>query len=174
MEMGEIRDPAGESDLAGLCGLLLECVRGGASIGFVEPVCDAQARAYWLRVPGEAARGDRLVLAARDAPGGPIVGSAQLAFEPRANGRHRGEVQTVLVPPAERRRGIASMLMSSVEGAAAARGVTLLFLDTSEGRGGAREFYDALGYSYVGGIPGYALDPDGTPARNAIYCKALA
>ena len=49
---------------------------------------------------------------------------------------------------------------------ARARQVRLLFLDTSDGHGGARAFYDAIGYSYVGGIPGYALDPDGATAGN--------
>lgn len=174
MEIGEIREPAGESDLAGLCALLAACVRGGASVGFVLPLGEGEARAYWLAALGEAARGGRLVLVARTAPGGPIAGSAQLAFVPKANGRHRAEVQKVLVLPSERRRGVASALMASAEAAAAARGVRLLVLDTSEGRGGAREFYDALGYAYVGGIPGYALDPDGTPAGNAIYYKVLA
>jgi len=83
-------------------------------------------------------------------------------------------VQKVMVSPSERRRGIASLLVSDLERRARDRGVRLLVLDTSEGRGGARAFYDALGYTYVGGIPGYALDPDGAPASNAIYFKELA
>ena len=63
--------------------------------------------------------------------------------------------------------------MSEVESRARASGVRLLYLDTSEGPGGAREFYENLGYTYAGGIPGYALDPDGSPAKNAIYFKEL-
>ena len=35
------------------------------------------------------------------------------------------------------------------------------------------KFYEALGYAYVGGIPGFALDPGGSPAKNAIYYKTL-
>jgi len=50
----------------------------------------------------------------------------------------------------------------------------LLFLDTSEGYGGARAVYDALCDVSVGGIPEYALDPDGTPAKNEIYYKMLS
>ena len=79
-----------------------------------------------------------------------------------------------MVRPTHRRRGIAAALMTQVEAAARDRWVRLLFLDTSEGRGGAVQFYETLGYTYVGGIPGYALDPDGTPAKNAIYYKTLA
>ena len=51
--------------------------------------------------------------------------------------------------------------------------VRLLFLDTSEGPGGARDFYESLGYTYAGGIPDYALDPDGRPAKNAIFYKRI-
>jgi ribosomal protein S18 acetylase RimI-like enzyme len=64
-------------------------------------------------------------------------------------------------------------MMTELEERALARGVRLLFLDTSEGYGGARALYDTQGYVYVGGIPDYALDPDGTPAKNAIYYKML-
>lgn len=161
------------ADLPRLCALLTECVRAGASIGFLAPLSPGEAEAYWLRITREAAAGSRLLLVARQTPGGPIAGSAQLALESRANGRHRAEVQKVMVFPDLRRRGVAAALMSALESEARARKVSLLFLDTSEGRGGAREFYSALGYAYVGGIPGYALDPDGTPARNAIYYKVL-
>jgi len=38
---------------------------------------------------------------------------------------------------------------------------------------GPEVVYRALGHSYVGGIPGYALDPGGTPVKNAIYSKEL-
>jgi ribosomal protein S18 acetylase RimI-like enzyme len=113
-----------------------------------------------------------VILVWRD--GGEIVGSAQLAFETRPNGRHRAKVQKVMVRPSHRRRGIAVALMAELEARARVRDVSLLFLDTSEGYGGARALYDAIGYVYVGGIPGYALDPDGTPAKNAIYYKTLS
>ena len=63
--------------------------------------------------------------------------------------------------------------MEEAEAASRRRGIRILYLDTSEGPGGAGHFYEALGYSYVGGIPDYALDPDGTPVKNAIYYKPL-
>ncbi len=164
--------PVSESDLSGLCILLRESVHAGASIGFLDPLSESDALVYWRKVALDLDGGHRLILVARDA--GRIVGTAQLALESRANGRHRAEVQKVMVSTSVRRRGIASLLVSDLERRARERGVRLLVLDTSEGPGGARAFYDALGYSYVGGIPGYALDPDGAPARNAIYFKELA
>jgi GNAT superfamily N-acetyltransferase len=160
--------------LAQLIALLTTCVQSGASIGFLAPLPVAEATAYWRKVFGDSAANHKSLLVARESADGPIVGSAQIAFETRANGRHRAEVQKVMVLPSHRRRGIAAQLMGAVEELAQRRGVTLLFLDTSEGHGGAREFYATIGYTYVGGIPGYALDPDGRPAKNAIFYKALA
>lgn len=159
-------------DFAALAGVLTECVEGGASIGFMSPVPPTEVEAYWRKVIADLPGGARVILVLREADGC-IVGTAQLAAETRANGRHRAEVQKVLVRPAYRRRGLARRLMAEIESRARARGVTLLFLDTSEGRGGAQELYAELGYVYAGGIPGYALDPDGTPMKNAIYFKNL-
>jgi ribosomal protein S18 acetylase RimI-like enzyme len=162
------------AELRDLTTLLADCVNDGASIGFLAPLPEAEAETYWRKVTTEVQAGQRLIFAAREAAGGPIIGSAQLGLESRPNGRHRAEVQKVMVRPTHRRRGIAAALMALVETAARDRWVRLLFLDTSEGRGGAVRFYESLGYTYAGGIPGYALDPDGTPAKNAIYYKTLA
>ena len=107
------------------------------------------------------------------APGGPIVGSGQLAFESKQTGRHRAEVCKVMVLPAYRRRGVAAAVMHELERHARERLIRLVFLDTSEGPSGAREFYERLGYTYAGGIPDFALDPDGTAQKNAIYYKLL-
>jgi ribosomal protein S18 acetylase RimI-like enzyme len=165
--------PVSPTDLDGLCAMLAECVHSGVSIGFIEPLAAGEIEAYWRKVVEEASSGARLILVAREAPGRPIIGSAQVAFETRANGRHRAEVQKMIVDSPHRRKGVATALLVDLEAAARARKVKLLFLDTSDTPKGARKFYDALGYTYVGGIPGYAMDPDGTPAANAIYYKAL-
>ena len=151
--------------------LLQSCVHHGASIGFLAPLLPADAAAYWLDLTSQMESSARLVLVARSHDR--IVGSAQLAFESRPNGRHRAEVCKVMVSPDHRRRGIAARLMRELERHARERGIRLLVLDTSEGPGGARGFYATLGYTYAGGIPGYALDPDGRPAANAIFYKRL-
>ncbi|MEO5961364.1 MAG: GNAT family N-acetyltransferase [Opitutaceae bacterium] len=162
------------NDWRDLAALLIACVENGASIGFLAPLAHGEAEAYWRKIAGDLPGGFRALLVAREIPGGPIVGSAQLAFESRANGRHRAEVQKVMVLPSHRRRGIAAQLMAEVEATARTRQVRVLFLDTSDSHSGAREFYEALQYVYVGGIPDYALDPHGTPEQNAIYYKTLA
>ncbi len=157
---------------AGFAALLRDAVEHGASIGFVLPLPEAEVSAYWQKVAAEAGAGARLVVAAW-AEDGRLAGSVQVALESRANGRHRAEVQKLMVLASDRGRGIGSELMRRAEKEAAARGRRLLFLDTSEGEAGARRFYKRLGYVYVGGIPEYAADPDGTYSANAIFYKRL-
>jgi acetyltransferase len=165
--------PSQPSDFSGLCSLVEDCVVAGASIGFVLPLDPLEVAAFWKRAVEEYTSGGRLILVARECPGGRVIASAQIAFDWKPNARHRAEVQKVLVLAAHRRKGIAAALMAALESAARARNLTLLCLDTSEGAGGAMRFYETLGYTYAGGIPGFAVDPDGTPAKNAIYYKTL-
>ena len=168
----EVLTPAaleGASD--DLSHLLRACVEGGASLGFLAPLPDSDAREYWQSIGLDLQSGRRLLLVARDEER--IVGTGQLAFETKPNGRHRAEVCKVMVLPSHRGRGIAGRLMSELELRARERSIRLLFLDTSEGPAGARGFYESIGYTYAGGIPGYALDPWGHPDKNAIYFKTL-
>jgi ribosomal protein S18 acetylase RimI-like enzyme len=152
--------------------LLADAVRHGASVGFVEPLNPKELEAYWAKVIADVATGARVLLGAWE-EGGRLLGSAQLALESRANGSHRAEVQKVLVLAAARKHGIGRALMQRVEVEARARGLRLLFLDTSQGRGGATAFYEALGYTFAGSIPDYAADPDGRLVANAIFYKRL-
>jgi GNAT superfamily N-acetyltransferase len=158
--------------LSELGGLLTDAVQNGASVGFVLPLADGEVEAYWHKVGAEVSAGHKLLFAAFDEDGR-LVGSAQLTLEPRANGRHRAEVQKVMVLAAHRGRGLGAALMARVEAEARARGRALLFLDTSVGAGGATEFYERLGYTLAGGIPDFAADPDGRLTPNAIYYKRL-
>ena len=153
--------------------LLRECVHAGASLGFLAPLADSEADEYWRSIAPQVASGWRVVIVVREGEGGGVVGSGQLVFESRSNGRHRAEVSKVLVLPSHRHRGLGSRIMGELERTARERSIRLLFLDTSEGHGGACGLYERLGYSYAGGIPEWALDPDGTPAKNAIFYKLL-
>jgi len=171
--METLSHPPAPADLLQLETLLIACVRGGASLGFMADIAAEEAAAYWAGVVSGPAAGARVVLVARDAADGRIVGTVQLAPESRPNGRHRAEVQKLLVLPSHRHGGLGTALMVAAEAEARARAIRLLFLDTSEGRGGARALYERLGYTCIGGIPGYALDPDGTPRANAIFFKQL-
>lgn len=160
-------------EIDGLAALLQDAVAGGASIGFLHDLTKNEAVDYWRKVIADVGAGTRLLWVARDPTDRSIIGSVQMGLESRRNGRHRAEVQKLMVLRAWRRQGIARELLQTLEQTAQRRQIALLFLDTSDGAGGARDFYEAMDYHYVGGIPDYALDPDGAPAKNAIYCKQL-
>lgn len=157
---------------AELSRLLRDAVGHGASIGFTLPLAEPEIDAYWTEVAAAVAAGRKRVFAALDAQGG-LLGSVQLALEMRSNGRHRAEVQKLLVFHAARGRGIGAALMRRLEEGAREEKRSLLFLDTSVGAAGAEEFYRKLGYTFVGNIPDYAANPDGSLAANAIFYKRL-
>ncbi|HYC72838.1 MAG TPA: GNAT family N-acetyltransferase [Opitutaceae bacterium] len=155
-----------------LAALLRDAVDHGASVGFTLPLSDGEIAGYWRGVRADLAAGRKVLLAAVDARG--LCGSVQLGLEMRSNGRHRAEVQKLMVFHAARGRGIGARLMTAVEAVARRRGRPLLFLDTSVGRGGAVGFYRKLGWIPCGGVPGYAADPDGSLHDNAIFYKRLS
>jgi len=104
---------------------------------------------------------------------GEVVGMAHLAPAGSANAPHRAEVQRVAVARQARGTGVGRELMAAVEEAALERGLTLLWLTTHEGSD-ACAFYEAVGYTKLGVMPGYSLRPDGTLSPGAFYFKRLA
>lgn len=153
--------------------LLRDAVDHGASIGFTLPLAEGEIADYWRKVGADITAGTKLLFAARD-EAQRLLGSGQLALEMRSNGRHRAEVQKLMVFSMRRGLGVGSSLMAVIEKAARSHGRTLLFLDTSVGAGGAMRLYEQLGFTHCGGIPDYAMDPDGSLKANAIYYKKLS
>lgn len=152
--------------------LLRDAIEHGASVGFTLPVTETELSSYWRSVRRDLACGRRILLAALD-PRGRLVGAVQLGLELRSNGRHRAEVQKLMVRHEARGRGLGARLMVRIEATARRHRRWLLFLDTSVGRGGAVAFYRRLGWRRCGGIPDYAADPDGSLHANAIFYKRL-
>jgi len=136
-----------------LAEILRACVHEGASIGFVMPFEQSEARAYWLdRVAPPHAAGAKLLLVAT--LGGDVAGTAQLDLDSMPSKRHHAEVSKVLVDPGFRRAGVGRALMQEIERRAAREGRWLLTLDTA---GDAAEaLYRSLGYRLAGAIPNYA------------------
>ncbi len=139
--------------------LLRDAVDHGASVNFIAPLDTAIAAAFWERVAGEVAASQRAVVVALD--GDQIVGTAQLVFAMQPNGRHRAEVQKVLVHTSARRQGIGSQLMYAIEDEARAANRSLLVLDTERSSSGEK-LYERVGYTRVGIIPQFALDSTGS------------
>jgi ribosomal protein S18 acetylase RimI-like enzyme len=159
------------ADLADLSMLLRNVVEGGASIGFMLPLAETEVMTFWSDVVAGIASDQRLVFVARD--GGRIIGSVQLALAPQPNGRHRAELQKLLVHRSHRRRGLGAALIRAAESAALARGRTLIVLD-SGATGNALGLYDRGGYIRAGVIPRFAAKPDGPLIDTVIYYKELA
>jgi acetyltransferase len=156
--------------LAPLGDLLMDSVAGGASVGFLAALDQAGAKAYWEQV--FATLGEALYLWVAEVDG-QLVGSVQLAPCLKENGRHRGEIQKLLVHRHHRGLGIASQLMALAEAGARAAGIRLLVLDTQAGSP-AERLYRHLGWDKAGEIPDYAASPDGRLHATAYCFKAMA
>jgi acetyltransferase len=150
--------------------LLQDSVAGGASIGFLPPLGDDQAQAYWASVIEELAHGALVLLVARQA--GAVVGTVQLALAQRPNARHRAEVQKLLVHTRARRQGIGLALLAAADDTARQAGRTLLVLDTRAGDP-SELLYLKHGYTRAGSIPQYARSASGELHATAIFYKLL-
>jgi acetyltransferase len=153
----------------GLADVLLECVRNGASVGFLADISVGEARRWWSRALED---GDTLTWVARDSDER-VVGTVRLLLASQPNGTHRAEVSKLLVHPEARGRGVASALLAAIEEAAARRGRTLLVLDTQTGSV-AEGIYRRMGWATVGVIDEFAATPAGTLAPTTIMTKRLA
>jgi GNAT superfamily N-acetyltransferase len=153
-----------------LADVLLDCVQGGASVGFMATLSADRALEFWRGVAAAAARGERAVLVAEDA--GRIVGTVQLITAMPDNQPHRADVSKMLVCRAARRRGVAQRLMAAIEQTARAENRRVLVLDTVTGSDASR-VYTRAGWQRVGEIPDYALMPDGDYCSTTYYYKHL-
>jgi GNAT superfamily N-acetyltransferase len=149
--------------------LLRDSVDSGASIGFLAPLPATEGRDFWRAVRSELAAGRILLGAYAD---GKLVGSVQLAPVAKPNGRHRAEVQKLLVLQAFRGRGIAKALMAALERKAGELGRWLLVLDTVP-RQPAEKLYERLGYVRAGVVPDYAESSSGGFDPTVIFYKRL-
>lgn len=159
-----------ESLACGLSALLIDAVHGGASVGFLGPRAIERARNYWLDVLDSLGPELALWVAETD---GEIVGSVQLGPCSKENGRHRADVQKLLVLSSHRGQGVSRALMGELEACAVADGRTLLVLDTVAGSP-VELVYRHFRWQKVGEIPEYAAMPDGELRATACYFKRLA
>jgi GNAT superfamily N-acetyltransferase len=156
-----------------LANVLIDCVEGGASVGFMPPMTVEKATRFWRMVAEGVARDERVLLVAEDGDGGGrIVGTVQLIVSLPENQPHRADVAKMLVHRRARRRGVAQRLLQAVEAAAREEGKTLLVLDAVTG-GDAARLYARSGWERVGDIPHYALVPDGAPCSTTVFYKSL-
>jgi acetyltransferase len=160
---------ATEFDEPAFAALLEDAVDAGASVGYLAPLANKDGRAFWRSVMAELSEGRVLLGAYVD---GRLVGSVQLAPVAKPNGRHRAEVQKLLVLREFRGRGIGKALMAAVERKAAELGRWLLVLDTVPGQP-AEKLYERLGYGRAGVVPDYAEKSGGGFEPTVIFYKKL-
>jgi GNAT superfamily N-acetyltransferase len=158
-----------DDDIDGLAALLLDCVEGGASVGFMHPLGLDKARAFWRGVADEVEQGRRALLVAQD--GERIVGTVHLVLAQPDNQPHRADLCKMLVLRSERKRGIGAALMDAAERAARAAGKSLLVLDTASLE--AERLYARMGWRQLGVIPGYALLPQGGLCGTTYFYREL-
>ena len=158
--------PVSGDDLRDLALLLLDATAAGASVGFLDSTTLDEATDWWRK-----ALSDRtILLVTRDGEG--ITGTVQLRPAPMPNQRHRADVAKLLVHRRARRQGLGGLLMNEIERRARSAGFTLLVLDTKRGDA-AESLYRRNGWSEVGFIPGYALNPDGSLCDTVVFYKNL-
>ncbi|MDM0072568.1 GNAT family N-acetyltransferase [Variovorax sp. J31P207] len=158
-----------EAQLRALSDLLIDCVEGGASVSFMDPLPPARATAFWREVAEGVARGERALLIAEDDAG--IVGTVQLVLAQPDNQPHRADLSKMLVLRRARCRGWGEALMQAAEQMARDCGKSLLVLDTASE--GAERLYARLGWQRVGVIPGYALLPQGGLCATTFFYREL-
>lgn len=153
-----------------LAALLVECVEGGSSVGFLAPLDRGAAACWWREQAAAVAAGQHQVWIARD--GERIAGTIGLVRAPLPNARHRAEVAKLMVRPSSRGLGLGRSLLDAVERSAAADGVCLLILDTESGSP-AERLYRSEGWTACGSVPDYAGDPAGVLKPTTFYYKSV-
>jgi hypothetical protein len=153
-----------------LAQMLTEVVAHGGSVGFMDPLPSADAEAFWAASLDAAARGERIVFGAFDDHN--LVGTVTLQLACPPNQPHRAEIAKMMTRVRYRARGVGSALMRAAEAMAVERGKRLLVLDTATD-GGASKLYEALGFTFAGEIPDYALKPHGGLTGTRFYWKRI-
>lgn len=160
----------GEAELSQLTDVLIDCVEGGASVGFMLPLTRERAEGFWRRVAHDVASGARVLLVAEDSEG--ICGTVQLVLDLPENQPHRADLAKLQVHRRARRQGLGERLTRAAEAAAVDCGRTLLVLDAVTD-GDAARLYARLGWRRVGDIPGYALFPGGGFCSTTVFYREL-
>ena len=156
--------PLSGADLRDLAQLLVDVVESGAAVSFLAPLTIERAEDWWRETTSTSHCGS-IFLVARDVAG--IAGSVQLHPAWAPNQTHRADIAKLLVHSRCRRAGLGNRLMQSIEDAARHAGFSLLTLDAKRGTA-AEQLYRRIGWTVVGTIPRYALDPDGAARHDTV------
>jgi ribosomal protein S18 acetylase RimI-like enzyme len=169
LEIRQLTAAEGRQHLSALAAVLLDCVEGGASVGFMAGFSQSDAECFFERVIQEVEQGNRILFAAFLES--QLVGTVQVITAMPPNQPHRAEIAKLLVSRSARGLSVGRQLMEQAEEASRIAGKTLLVLDTASGA--AEKIYTNLGWTRLGVIPNYALLPDGRFCDTTIFFKQL-
>lgn len=161
---------ADEGLVYGLTDVLIDAVESGAGVSFMSDLTRDGAAAWWRRTL-DSATPRTVILVARDETG--IVGTVQLQPAWPPNQPHRADVAKLMVHRRARGKGVARALMEELERQARTQRFTLLLLDTCKGSA-AERLYTSMGWTRVGEVPNFALNPDGSWCDTVFFYKQLA
>ncbi|WP_448547779.1 GNAT family N-acetyltransferase [Thalassotalea fusca] len=162
-----------EENISALSTLLVQCVDDDSSIGFLPLLEIAEAQEFWLDQSRKITCEDQVLLVAIDNTNKhKIIGIVMLGLVQKANGRHRAEVEKLMVAPTARGQGVAQLLMNELESFARKNKRSLLVLDTRKGDP-ASNLYRKLGYQPAGEIPNFASNADGSMSATVYFYKEL-
>jgi ribosomal protein S18 acetylase RimI-like enzyme len=160
---------ASDDVVRGLTDVLMDAVKSGAGVSFMSDLTTEHAAAWWRKtLDGASPR--TVILVARDAQG--ILGTVQLQPSWAPNQPHRGDVAKLIVHRRARGRGVARALMQALELHAREQQFTLLLLDTCKGSA-AERLYTSLGWTRVGEVPNFALNPDGSWCDTVFFYRTI-
>ena len=160
---------ADDAIVDGLTDVLLDAVQSGAGVSFMNDLTRDGASAWWRRtLDGASPRA--VVLIARDESG--IDGTVQLQPAWPPNQPHRADVAKLMVHRRARGKGVARALMEELERHAREQRFALLLLDTCKGSV-AERLYTSMGWTRVGEVPNFALNPDGSWCDTVFFYKQI-
>ena len=159
-----------DGQVAALADVLIDAIDSDAGVSFLHPLEPERAREFWRGVADDVAAGRRALLVAEDDTG--IVGTVQLVLAQPENQPHRADLSKMLVHRRARRRGLGAALVEAAEAAARDCGKTLLVLDTNSGSD-AERLYTRMGWTRVGEIPDFSIQPRGGLRPTTVFYKRL-
>lgn len=154
-----------------LSDILLDCVSGGASVGFMSTLSRQRALAFWDDTFDSVAQRERVLFIA-ECPDRRPVGTVQIVTSQPDNQTHRADISKLLVHRESRGRGVARRLMEEVDIVSAKLGKSLLVLDTATGSD-AESMYIKLGWNQSGIIPNFSMLPNGELQGTTLFWKSV-
>jgi ribosomal-protein-alanine N-acetyltransferase len=156
--------PAGPFDVALIAALHADSFTGSTA----GQVWDAKAVAEILAMPGAYG----LLASVATDPPTPVV-AAPAGFLLGLNVAGTGEILSLGIARAWRRRGVARLLLRAAIERALAAAITRLFLEVAEDNDAARALYEAEGFAPIARRPAYYRREQGSSATALVLARDL-